>query len=108
MWSVLFPSRIYYRIDENRTVFPSSETVVLPWHLKTEERDFIQAAKWSLSNAGGKIWSETHSDVFVVDPQGLVDFQTLLEAFKEPGSGWEPDDVLIAPRCGFENDGNID
>ena len=69
--------------------------------IKCNEFSHLTTTIWALSVQGGKIFHQSKSDTFVVDPFGTIDFQDLYDTLKDFGRagihGWKEEDILIAP-----------
>ena len=57
------------------------------------------AAKWVLSDKGQRVFSQSKSDVFIVDPFGRIGSDRLIETLtsKCEDHGWKAEDILTAP-----------
>ena len=75
-----------------------SENIYRPLHLKCCDQNlFVAAVSWALSDGGGNVWRDTRTNMAVIDPQGLVRFETLFQVLRERRKGWEREDVLTGP-----------
>ena len=48
-----------------------------PWHILADEKYYLDAVVWALSDNGGRLWNETKNDVYIVDPHGKITFDSL-------------------------------
>ena len=60
-----------------------------------EKSQYIDALVWILRD---RVWHETTSDIFVIDPDNEVSFYKMLYALKQEGLPWKPEDVKTKPR----------
>ena len=51
-------------------LFPDS--AFRPWQILCEERHYLDAVVWALSDHGGRLWHETKNDIYIVDPHGKI------------------------------------
>ena len=54
-----------------------TDSTFKPWQILCKEEDYIQAVVWALSNNGGRLWSQTKNDIFIVDPHGKIESNVL-------------------------------
>ena len=70
-----------------------------------DRHDFIAAAKWALSDRGGRLWSQAKNDLFIIDPSYQVKFRHLAGVMASAeGHGWTVDDIRVMPRGRVDSD----
>ena len=76
------------------------ENTALPWNIACMRTFYIAAAKWVLSDKGGKVWRHTKNDIVILDYTRKVDLDHLQHVLKHAGDehGWSPDDIATCPR----------
>ena len=47
-----------------------ADSTFQPWQILCEERHYLEAVVWALSDDGGRLWQRTKNDVYIVDPFG--------------------------------------
>ena len=52
------------------SLFPDS--AFRPWQILCEEKYYLDAVVWALSDNGGRLWHETKNDIYIVDPHGKI------------------------------------
>ena len=61
-----YPNSFFVSIS----LFPDS--AFRPWQILCEERHYLDAVVWALSDNGGRLWHETKNDIYIVDPHGKI------------------------------------